>query len=85
MGLDIRMPIGLMFTAFGVMLTIFGLASDKKIYLTSLGVNINFVWGLVLLGFGIIMLVLAYFGSAKMKTVPPADAASEPRRDSHGH
>ena len=39
MGLDIRIPIGLMFSAFGVMLTLFGLASDKRIYEKSLGIN----------------------------------------------
>jgi hypothetical protein len=63
MGLDIRMPIGLMFSALGVMLTLFGLFSDKRIYEKSLGININFIWGLVLLAFGIIMLLLARFGS----------------------
>jgi hypothetical protein len=49
MGLDIRMPIGLMFSALGVMLTLFGMFSDKHIYERSLGININFIWGLVLL------------------------------------
>ena len=63
MGLDIRMPIGLMFSALGVMLTLFGLLSDKHIYEKSLGININFIWGLVLLAFGIVMLLLSRFGS----------------------
>ena len=63
MGLDIRMPIGLMFSALGVMLTLFGLFSDKRIYEVSLGININFIWGLALLAFGIIMLLLSRFGS----------------------
>jgi hypothetical protein len=49
-----------MFSLFGVMLSIFGLAADKKIYdTTSLGININLVWGLVLLVFGTAMLFLA--------------------------
>ena len=54
MGLDIRWPIGLMFTLIGVMLTIFGLAtgSDLERYKASLGININLYWGLVLLVFG---------------------------------
>jgi hypothetical protein len=63
MGLDIRMPIGLMFSALGVMLTLFGLFSDRRIYEKSLGININFIWGLVLLAFGVVMLLLARFGS----------------------
>ena len=63
MGLDIRMPIGLMFSALGVMLTLFGMFSDRHIYEKSLGININFTWGLVLLAFGIVMLLLSRFGS----------------------
>ncbi len=61
MGLDIRMPIGLMFSALGVMLTLFGLFSDRQIYEKSLGINVNFIWGLALLAFGIVMLLLARF------------------------
>lgn len=58
MGLDIRTPIGLMFSVFGVILTIYGFLSDRVIYGRSLGININLVWGLVLLAFGISMLLL---------------------------
>jgi hypothetical protein len=58
MGLDIRVPIGLMFSVFGVILTIYGLLSDRAIYGRSLGININLIWGLALLAFGAIMLLL---------------------------
>jgi hypothetical protein len=58
MGLDIRTPIGLMFSVFGVILTIYGGLSDRAIYGRSLGININLVWGLALLAFGISMLLL---------------------------
>jgi hypothetical protein len=58
MGLDIRTPIGLMFSVFGVILTIYGFLSNPAIYARSLGININLVWGLALLAFGIIMLLL---------------------------
>jgi hypothetical protein len=56
MNLDLRVPIGLMFSAFGVMLTGFGLVSDDTIYARSLGINVNLWWGLVLLAFGLVML-----------------------------
>lgn len=56
MNLDLRVPIGLMFSAFGVMLAGFGLVSDDAIYARSLGINVNLWWGLVLLAFGLIML-----------------------------
>jgi len=58
MNLDLRLPIGLMFTAFGVMLTGYGIVSDDAIYARSLGVNVNLWWGLVLVGFGLVMLGL---------------------------
>jgi hypothetical protein len=59
MNLDLRLPIGLMFTIVGVLLTIFGLVSDQAIYERSLGINVNLWWGLVLLAFGLVMLGLA--------------------------
>ncbi|HVU36277.1 MAG TPA: hypothetical protein VHE61_22765 [Opitutaceae bacterium] len=59
MNFDLRLPLGLMFTLFGAMLTIYGVAADKAIYEKSLGININLIWGLVMLAFGVIMLVLA--------------------------
>jgi hypothetical protein len=63
MGLDIRWPIGLMFTLIGVLLTGYGAtrASDSL----SLGININLIWGVVLLVFGVLMLIGAYSGSKK--------------------
>jgi hypothetical protein len=56
---DLRLPIGLMFTIFGVMLTGFGLASDRAIYDRSLGINVNLWWGVAVLAFGLAMLTLA--------------------------
>ncbi len=63
MSLDLRLPIGLMFTIFGGLLTAFGLVSDDAIYARSLGVNVNLWWGLVLLVFGLVMLGFAIRGS----------------------
>ncbi|MGH7579781.1 MAG: hypothetical protein ACREM9_06390 [Gemmatimonadales bacterium] len=62
MKLDLRLPIGLMFTIIGVLLTIFGLTSDQAIYARSLGINVNLWWGLVLLAFGLVMLGLTVRG-----------------------
>jgi hypothetical protein len=65
MGLDIRWPIGLMFTLIGAMLVVFGLAtsSDSEMYRHSLDINVNLRWGILLLVFGATMLVLAWRGS----------------------
>jgi len=60
MGLDIRTPLGVMFTILGLLLTGFGLISDPAIYERSLGIHINIWWGLVLLAFGAVMLGLGW-------------------------
>ena len=63
MGLDIRWPIGLMFTLIGALLAVFGLVKGSES--VSLGININLIWGAVLLVFGIFMLVGAMGGKGK--------------------
>lgn len=61
MNVDIRMPIGGLFSVIGCILVLFGLwtLGDEALYIQSRGININLWWGLVMLGFGLIML---YFG-----------------------
>lgn len=76
MSLDIRLPIGLMFAVLGVLLTIFGIISDKAIYDRSLGININLWWGLVLFAFGAVMFVLGRKGTSAAKS---ADDSAEGR------
>ena len=66
-GLDIRIPIGGMFALFGAIITIFGLFSDPAIYERSLGININFWWGLVMFAFGAFMLIMAWRAAKKNK------------------
>ena len=59
---DIRFPIGFMFTLLGLIITVYGFLtlSDKEIYRISLGININIVMGIVMLVFGLVMLFFAY-------------------------
>jgi hypothetical protein len=57
-GIDIRLPIGLVFAVVGILMIAFGAASDSAIYQRSLGINVNVYWGLVLLAFGVIMALL---------------------------
>jgi sulfite exporter TauE/SafE len=63
---DIRIPIGFMFSIFGVLITAFGFftMSDKVMYTKSLGVNVNIIMGILMLVFGLIML---YFARRKKK------------------
>jgi hypothetical protein len=65
MGLDIRLPIGLMFSTLGVLLAGYGLLGDKSVYDKSLGININLGWGVVLIAFGLVMLFLSLRGGKR--------------------
>ena len=79
MNFDLRLPIGIMFSLFGAMLVIFGAVSNKEIYEThSLGININLVWGAVLLVFGAAMLFLTWRASGK--AAPPGEQSKEKTR-----
>ena len=60
-GLDIRAPIGGLFTVLGGMLAAYGLfalGSGGSSDLSS-GVNVNLWWGLVMFVFGILLLLMA--------------------------
>jgi hypothetical protein len=69
MGIDIKIPIGLMFSIIGLLLTIFGFFTnaDTAMYQQSLGINVNLWSGIGMLIFGAIMLLLSFFGR-KSKT-----------------
>ncbi len=64
MRLDIRLPIGLMFTLLGALLVVFGLIEEKTVFQRSLGINVNLWWGVVMLVFGVVMFVLGRRGTA---------------------
>jgi len=59
--IDIRFPLGLMFSIFGVILTIYGLATigHHTMYASSLGINVNLISGICTLIFGIVMLLFS--------------------------
>ena len=61
MGLDIRIPIGIMFGIIGVLLTAYGLGSGQL----SLGINMDLWWGGALTIFGVVMLLLARSAAAR--------------------
>jgi hypothetical protein len=66
--LDIKIPIGLMFTILGLLLTAFGLftSSDAGLYDKAFGYNVNLWSGAGMLVFGALMLVLTRFGKKKV-------------------
>jgi hypothetical protein len=60
MNVDLRFPLGLLFVVFGLLLTLFGLFTDRATYERSLFINVNLWWGLVMLFFGGLMFFAAW-------------------------
>ncbi|MGB9415093.1 MAG: hypothetical protein WCB58_02180 [Acidobacteriaceae bacterium] len=59
MGLDIRIPLGLMFLVTGGLMAVYGLFTrGSAIYEKSLDMNINLVWGGVMFIFGLVMYIM---------------------------
>ena len=83
MGLDIRLPIGGLFTVLGLLLAGYGLVSQKELYERSLGINVNLEWGLVMLVFGVIMVVLGRRGTRNGDTRRPDVAQQRPDTSHH--
>jgi hypothetical protein len=59
--IDIKLPIGLMFSALGILLTIYGITtmSNTEMYVKTFGINMNLWSGLGMLVFGGLMLILS--------------------------
>jgi hypothetical protein len=60
MGMDIRLPMGVMFVILGAVLVFAGIRVDQAALDQSLGINIDLWWGLVILLFGVVMLLLTW-------------------------
>jgi hypothetical protein len=59
MGLDIRIPLGLIFLITGGIMTGYGFVTrHSAIYERSLGVNLNLGWGVVMFLFGLVMFLV---------------------------
>jgi hypothetical protein len=60
MGLDIRIPLGLIFLITGAIMAAFGLFTrgDATLYARSMDINLNLVWGLVMFAFGLVMFLV---------------------------
>ena len=74
MSFDLRLPIGLLFAVFGVILAIDGLVAHRLV----LDINVNLWWGIVLIVFGALMLGLAARGRNAAPVRPATDDG--PRR-----
>jgi len=86
MNLDIRLPIGGLFTLLGLLLTGYGLLGDAADYRRSLGHNLNLWWGIVVLAFGLLFLWMGRKGTAAARPaeVEPTGRETEAREHSLG-
>ena len=60
MGLDIRIPLGLIFLIIGGLMGVFGAVThgNAALYEKSMGIDLNMVWGGLMFVFGLIMFVV---------------------------
>jgi hypothetical protein len=63
--LDLKLPIGWLLSAYGVLLGIYGLVTKKDMYAKSLGFNLNLVWGILMLVIGAGFLLVAFLKKDK--------------------
>ena len=86
MKLDLRIPLGLMFTIVGLILVIFGAVTNgSSLYARSAGMNINLIWGVAMLAFGITMFVLGWRASKRPKELTVTHPDVFPHGHGHGH
>jgi hypothetical protein len=76
-GLDIRLPIGALFTVLGLLLAVYGAATagDAGLYTRSLSIDVNLWWGLVMLLFGMLLLTGAARGRGNASVRPAVESA----------
>ena len=74
--LDLRYPIGGLFTVLGLILAGFGIATsgDTGMYERATSVNINLTWGLVMLVFGVLMIGLAMRARRSAAPLPATES-----------
>ncbi len=56
---DLRRPLGWLFSTLGILLIIAGLRATPAADARSLGININLIWGVVMIAFALVCLWLA--------------------------
>jgi len=65
---DLRLPLGALFGILGLLLIIAGLRGSPATDARSLGVNINLIWGAVMIAFALLCLWLARREARRRKT-----------------
>jgi len=84
MNIDLRIPMGMMFTLIGAVLMAFGLSTkaNAALYAPSMGIDANLWWGVVLLVFGLILVTLGRRGQTQIeKSREPQPEGSSRQRE----
>jgi hypothetical protein len=68
--LDLKLPIGWLLSAYGLLLGIYGLVTKKEMYAISLGLNLNLVWGILMLIIGGGFLLAVFLKKGKNGAAP---------------
>ena len=76
MHIDIRLPIGILFSAIGILLLVYGALADPAIFARSLGINIDSWWGGAMILFGAFMLFLARRSFSAFRAPAPGEPPS---------
>ena len=63
--LDLKLPIGWLLSAYGILLAVYGLLTKKEKYAISLGFNLNLIWGILMLAIGGGFLLVAFLKKGK--------------------
>ncbi|MDD8019792.1 MAG: hypothetical protein PHU81_01210 [Acidobacteriota bacterium] len=58
---DLKIPLGFLLSFYGLLLLLYGLFGPSHIYGKSLGLNVNLIWGIVILAVGSLFLGFAHF------------------------
>jgi hypothetical protein len=86
MGLDIRLPIGGLFTVLGLLLTGYGIATaGDAAAAPALPLNVNLWWGAVMLSFGLLLLVTAAHARRKASARPAEETPEGQETEAREH
>ena len=78
--LDLRLPIGGLFTALGVIIGAYGVATrNSAMYEQSMSININLLWGIVMLVVGGLMLLFGIRSTRRQRPASARPAVSTPQ------
>ncbi len=64
---DLKIPLGTLLSFYGIVLLVYGAFGPKSIYAKSLNIDVNLIWGIVMLIVGTAFLSVAFFGKRKAR------------------